>query len=45
LAARVALGAVIDFLQRHGRPGLVRFVLFDDEAFGIFSKVLRELAP
>jgi O-acetyl-ADP-ribose deacetylase (regulator of RNase III) len=43
-AARVAVGTAIAFLRQHGRPGLVRFVLFGDQALGAFQDALRELA-
>ena len=42
-AARVALSTAIDFLNRHGRPELVRFVLFDAGAYGAFAAALEEL--
>lgn len=42
-AARVALSTAIDFLKRHGRPELVRFVLFDAGAYGAFAAALEEL--
>jgi O-acetyl-ADP-ribose deacetylase (regulator of RNase III) len=42
-AARVALKEVIQFLNEHGKPGLVRFVLFDSRAFSQFAQVLGEL--
>jgi O-acetyl-ADP-ribose deacetylase (regulator of RNase III) len=42
-AARVALREVMQFLNRHGQPGLVRFVLFDGHAFTRFAQVLDEL--
>jgi O-acetyl-ADP-ribose deacetylase (regulator of RNase III) len=42
-AARVALSTAIDFLNSHGKPGLIRFVLFDDGAYGAFSAALEEL--
>jgi O-acetyl-ADP-ribose deacetylase (regulator of RNase III) len=42
-AARVALSTAIEFLQRHGKPALVRFVLFDAGAYGAFSAALEEL--
>jgi O-acetyl-ADP-ribose deacetylase (regulator of RNase III) len=35
-ASRVALGAVRQFLTEHGRPKLVRFVLFSPGAYGAF---------
>jgi O-acetyl-ADP-ribose deacetylase (regulator of RNase III) len=37
-AARVAWDAVTSELRAHGRPRLVRFVLFDDEAFSAFVR-------
>ncbi|MHC4399789.1 MAG: O-acetyl-ADP-ribose deacetylase [Planctomycetota bacterium] len=42
-AARVALGTTIDFLREHGKPELVRFVLFSDGAYGAFAAALEEL--
>lgn len=42
-AARVALAAVRDFLAQHGRPELVRFVLFGPEALGTFAAAMEEL--
>jgi O-acetyl-ADP-ribose deacetylase (regulator of RNase III) len=42
-AARVALKTVIDFLNEHGKPELVRFVLFDAGSYGSFSAALEEL--
>ena len=42
-AARIALGTAIDFLRQHGRPELVRFVLFDAGAYGAFAAALEEL--
>ncbi len=44
-AARIALGTAIDFLRRHGRPELIRFVLFDAGAYGAFAAALEELMP
>ena len=43
-AARIALGTTIDFLKEHGRPQLVRFVLFDAGAYGAFSAALEDLS-
>ena len=43
LAARVALRMAIDFLDRHGKPQRVRFVLFDAGAYGAFAAALEEL--
>jgi O-acetyl-ADP-ribose deacetylase (regulator of RNase III) len=42
-AARVALGAVIDFLKEHGKPELVRFSLFGHPAYNAFAQALEEL--
>lgn len=46
-AARVALSTTAGFLRTHGRPGVVRFVLFDRPALAAFSDALAdlELAP
>lgn len=44
-AARIALRTAIEFLRQHGRPELVRFVLFDAGAYGAFAAALEELAP
>ena len=43
-AARVALSATIEFLEKHGRPELVRFVLFDATAYSRFEAALKKLA-
>ncbi len=42
-AARVALSTAIEFLQKNGRPELVRFVLFTDGIYGAFAAALEEL--
>lgn len=42
-AARVALSTAIEFLAQHGAPNLVRFVLFDEGAYGAFAAALEEL--
>jgi len=42
-AARIALVTAIEFLERHGQPELVRFVLFGEEAYSVFAAVLGEL--
>jgi O-acetyl-ADP-ribose deacetylase (regulator of RNase III) len=42
-AAHVALSTAIDFLKQHGRPELIRFVLFDAMAYGAFATALEEL--
>jgi O-acetyl-ADP-ribose deacetylase (regulator of RNase III) len=42
-AAAVALKTVIDFLRAPGELDLVRFVLFGEEAYQAFEKVLKRL--
>ena len=42
-AARVALETVIDFLHEVGEPLLVRFVLFDQGAYGAYAAALEEM--
>ena len=42
-AARTALSTAIDFLKEHGKPELVRFVLFDAATYKIFAAQLEEL--
>ncbi len=44
-AARIALRTAIDFLKEHGRPTVIRFVLFDAGAYGAFAAALQELMP
>lgn len=44
LAAEDSLTAVREFLQEHGRPRVVRFVLFGGGAFGAYSRVLEAMA-
>jgi O-acetyl-ADP-ribose deacetylase len=43
LAARTALSTAVDFLREHGKPELVRFVLFDAAAYNAFAAALEEL--
>jgi O-acetyl-ADP-ribose deacetylase (regulator of RNase III) len=43
LASGVALRTTIDFLREHGRPSLVRFVLFGDRAYDAFQTSLEQL--
>jgi len=43
-AARVALSTAIEFLNAHGQPEVVRFVLFDAGAYGAFAAGLEGLA-
>jgi O-acetyl-ADP-ribose deacetylase (regulator of RNase III) len=42
-ASRVALSTVHDFLEAAGRPELVRFILFSDDALGAFAAAIDEL--
>ena len=42
-AARIAISTAIDFLRRNDRPELVRFVLYDAGAYGVFAAALQEL--
>lgn len=42
-AARVAISTAIEFLRQHGKPDLIRFVLFDAGAYGAFAAALEEL--
>jgi len=42
-AAPVALGAVFDELRAHGRPGLVRFSLFDETIFEVYKRAGESL--
>jgi len=42
-AARTALSTAIAFLHAHGKPELVRFVLFDTAAYAAFATALEEL--
>lgn len=44
-AAQIALKTVRDFLAEHGRPELVRFVLFDERAYRHFADALEQLLP
>jgi O-acetyl-ADP-ribose deacetylase len=41
-AARIAIDAAIDFVQRHDRPELIRFVLFDAAAYRAFAAALAK---
>jgi len=43
-AARIALETAADLLRAGQAPSLVRFVLFDDAAFGAFSAALEQLS-
>ncbi|MEW5937775.1 MAG: O-acetyl-ADP-ribose deacetylase [Candidatus Thermoplasmatota archaeon] len=44
-AADVALSTVSDFLRTEGRPALVRFVLWGDEALDVHLDALRGIRP
>jgi len=41
-AARVATKTVVDFLQEHDQPRLVRFVLFDAGTYAAYAAALEE---
>ncbi len=43
-ASRIALRTIIDFLEEHHFPKLVRMVLFGKEAYKAYEKALKELA-
>ncbi len=43
-AAEVSLSTTRDFCLDHGRPQLIRFVLFDEGSYGAFARVLEDLA-
>ena len=43
-AAHVALGTVMSYLQENKKPPLVRFVLFGQQTYDTFLKVLTDLA-
>lgn len=43
-AAEESLRTVRDFLAEHGKPTLVRFVLFDGGAYGAYSRAMEEVA-
>ncbi|MCC6126318.1 MAG: O-acetyl-ADP-ribose deacetylase [Pirellulales bacterium] len=42
-AAWIALATALDFVRKHGRPELIRFVLFSDGAFEAFSAAMEQL--
>ncbi len=42
-AAHTAISTAIDFLKEHGRPELVRFMLFDSVAYKAFAAELEKL--
>jgi O-acetyl-ADP-ribose deacetylase (regulator of RNase III) len=43
LAAHVSLTTARDFLVQHGKPALVRFVLFDAGTLGAYARILETL--
>lgn len=43
LAAQTSLQTVRSFLEEHGEPELVRFVLFGEGAFGAYARVLESM--
>jgi O-acetyl-ADP-ribose deacetylase len=43
LAAEHSLSTIRDFLAAHGKPTLVRVVLFGEGAYGAFSRVLESM--
>lgn len=43
-AASVALETTLTFLKQNGQPNLVRFVLFGEDAYHSFERVLRRLS-
>jgi len=44
-AASIALRTTVKFLQENGTPKLVRFVLFNAEAFEAFVQALEQVTP
>lgn len=44
-AARIALGTILDYIQSHDEPRLVRMVLYDRPALAVHERVLRSLLP
>lgn len=42
-AARIAISTAMEFTAKHVGPEVVRFVLFDAEAYGVFDRALGEL--
>jgi O-acetyl-ADP-ribose deacetylase (regulator of RNase III) len=44
LAAEASLTETREFLVQHGKPALVRFVLFDGGTYGAFARVLESMA-
>ena len=44
-AAKIAVGVVMDFLKEHGKPALVRFLLFGERAYRAYAAALDESRP
>jgi O-acetyl-ADP-ribose deacetylase (regulator of RNase III) len=42
-AAEIALRTAMDYLKEHNDIELIRFVLFGEEAYGVYEKKLRQL--
>jgi O-acetyl-ADP-ribose deacetylase (regulator of RNase III) len=45
LAAANLVKTTMDFVRWHQKPSLVRFVLFDQGAFGAFARAVEEVVP
>lgn len=45
LAAANLVKTTMDFVRWHQKPALVRFVLFDEGAFGAFARAAEEIVP
>ncbi len=45
LAAANLLKTTMDFVRWHQKPAMVRFVLFDQGAFGAFARAVEEVVP
>lgn len=45
LAAANLVKTSMDFIRWHQKPALVRFVLFDQGAFGAFARAVEEIVP
>lgn len=41
-AAGIAIREIIDFMEAHDQPSLVRMVLFDERTFDAYAEALRE---
>ncbi|MEI6541676.1 MAG: macro domain-containing protein, partial [Planctomycetota bacterium] len=45
LAAANLIKTTMDFVRWHQKPAVVRFVLFDQGAFGAFTRAVEEVVP